>query len=112
MTRPQPPARTSDADPGQLPIAEVPSPALIFALGYATAKPAQAHRHYGGIAAIADELSRRWRTRPDSAIPITEFDALRMALPRRIAAGLEAMWRADRGQRMAGHRTNPPSSGK
>jgi hypothetical protein len=111
MTRPQPPART-DADPGQVPIADVPTAALIFALGYAAAKPAQAHRHYGGIAAIADELSRRWRTRPDSAIPITEYNALRLALPRQIAAGLEAMYRVDRGQRMAGHRTNPPNSGK
>jgi hypothetical protein len=100
------------ADPGTTPLSEVPTAALVFTLGYICAKPAVAHKHYGGVAAIGDELSHRWRSRPNSAIPINEFDALRMALPPNVAALIEVMYRADRGQRMAGRRTNPPKSAK
>lgn len=100
------------ADPGEAPISDVPTPTLIFTLGFVVANPAQAHKHYGGIAAIADELSQRHRARPDgSAIPTTEFAALMQSLPRRIAAAVETMYRADRGQRMAGTGVHRPSSG-
>lgn len=89
------------ADPGATPLSAVPTAALIFTLGFTIAKPAVAHRHYGGIAAIADELTRRG-----------QYDLLRAALPRNVAAAVEAMYRADRGQRMAGRRSSPPMSGK
>ncbi|AYP70048.1 hypothetical protein I5G62_gp62 [Mycobacterium phage CRB2] len=80
----------AQADPGNTPIADVPTATLIFTLGFVVANPAQAHRHYGGISAIADELTQRGAYAP-----------LRASLPPRIAAAVEAMYRADRGQRMA-----------
>ncbi|UJQ86583.1 hypothetical protein SEA_PENGUINLOVER67_61 [Mycobacterium phage PenguinLover67] len=104
------------ADPGETDISLASTAALTFTLGFVVANPAQAHKHYGGISAIADELSRRARPRPGSAVPTTEFAALMASLPRRIAAAVETMYRADRGQRMAsqGERcgTNPANSGK
>lgn len=91
----------ADRDPGQIPLSQIPTEALIFTLGFVTARPERAHRHYGGIAAIADELTKRG-----------EYDRLRARLPGNVSAALEAMYRADRGQRMAGAGVNHPKSGK
>lgn len=94
------PAPEPPGDPGKTPISQVPTAALIFTLGYTVAKPEVAHRHYGGIAAIGDELTRRG-----------QFDQLRASLPRNVAAVIEVMYRADRGQRMAGSGVHRQKSG-
>lgn len=99
-------------DPGTFPVCAVPTPALVFTLGYLVARPEHAHRRYGGIAAIADELSSRARPRPGSTIPTTEYAALCASLPRDVAAAVEVLYRADRGQRMARGTSRPTQTGK
>ncbi|AYD82056.1 hypothetical protein I5G60_gp62 [Mycobacterium phage Saguaro] len=93
-------------DPGTTPLSQVPTAALIFTLGFCVARPEIAHKHYGGIAAIADELSHR-RGGHGEAVSPSEFTFLMAALPRDVAGAVEVLYRADRGQRMAGYRRTP-----
>lgn len=79
------------APPPSLGLAEVPSPALVFALGHTTAKPSKINGER--IVALAAELLRRG-----------EWDALVASLEPSMAASLGVVLRMSYAQRHGGAR--------
>jgi hypothetical protein len=85
---------------GDAPLRDTPTIALAYTLGWIAAKPVRPDQ-WGLVCSLVDELSQRWRERPGSSIPTTEFAVLMAALPRSQADGIQLLYSMQRGQRWA-----------
>lgn len=98
----------------QTPLADAPTAALAFALGYAVARPQSADT-FGPFCAMCEELMNRPVARTGSAIPTTEWARLMDLLPPPVARNIAMLYQAQRGQRWAAtgkrHGTSPSNTG-
>ena len=94
-----------------IPLSRTPAVALAFALGYAAARPQNAHQ-FGPFCAMLEELARRPSDDGDGlrqTTPIglgswdtgTALGALMAAIPGRLASQLSLLYQGQRGQRWA-----------
>lgn len=92
--------RPEPTGPGGVPLRDVDTPALTFALGWSLSQPVRAEA-YGGFCALVEELLNRVTNRPGSSVPISQYAALLASLPHEVARTVDALYRAHRGQRWA-----------
>ena len=97
----------------QTPMADAPTVALAFALGYAVARPQSADM-FGPFLAVCEELMSR-TTPGDGVISSSEWSDLMGLLPPAVARNIGMLYQAQRGQRWARtgqrHGTKPTNTG-
>lgn len=118
MTRDNLPARQPGRDdprgPTGIPLSATPTEALCFALGYIAASPVSAEQ-YGGVTALVEEIMRRSvpidPSRPgDPDRDGSIWNLLIRHMPPQLAAAIQTLYMAHRGQRWArsGRQSPPP----
>lgn len=107
-------ARFGEAD-RNVPLAQAPTAALAFALGYAVARPQSANA-FGPFCAMVEELmGRTVDTGYLGGVPqrdTSEWAQLLALLPRPLARSITLLYEAQRGQRWARTGQRHPGSGK
>ncbi|URC18172.1 hypothetical protein SEA_ZENTENO07_71 [Mycobacterium phage Zenteno07] len=84
----------------QTPLAEAPTVALAFALGYACARPQNANS-FGPFCAVVEELMARPAVEGDTALAGGQWGALMRLLPPAQARAITLLYEVQRGQRWA-----------